>query len=92
MSSIYYMILRMPYVERRQSEWLTETCDPSQRQCAIRQATQCFHIGVFSKYNHIGVFSKYNHTVLPPNDKEGNWTGPLAQPDGCTIEVKGQVP
>ena len=24
--------------------------------------------------------------------KDGNWIGPLAQPDWCTIETRGQVP
>ena len=34
-----------------------------------------------------------NPAVLPPNGKQGNWTGfPLVQPDCCTNETRGLVP
>ena len=30
--------------------------------------------------------------MLPLNGKQGNWTGPLAQPACCTVKTRGQVP
>ena len=50
---------------------------------------------MYDKSGHSALLYKNfwnNHAVLPPNGKQGNWTGPLAQPDWYTIETRGRVP